>query len=137
MLAQAQYLFYKKAMEAGMKSTVLAKIAMQISEYFKKSYELSITGPSIKTYDSGRFSNIQNYHHFYFKAMSYMVIGIETQKGVAESGKGMGLAIGYLRESLKILDEAKCVYGLIPPNYQENFNKKYQEITTCLEKAIS
>ena len=120
-----------------MKSTVLAKIAMQISEYFKKSYELSITGPSIKIYDSGRFSNIQNYHHFYFKAMSYMVIGIETQKGVAESGKGMGLAIGYLRESLKILDEAKSVYGLIPPNYQENFNKKYQEITTCLEKAIS
>lgn len=136
MLAQAQYLFYRKAMEAGMKSSVLAKIAMQISEYFKKSYELSITNQSIKTYDSGRFSNIQNYHHFYFRAMSFMVLGIDTQKNVAETGKGMGLAVGYLRESLKILDQAKAVVGLIPSNYQENFNKKYEEITKTLNKAV-
>jgi hypothetical protein len=41
MLAQAQYLFYKKASDAGMKAVVLAKIAMQVAEYFKKAYELS------------------------------------------------------------------------------------------------
>ena len=41
MLAQAQYLFYKKASDAGMKAGVLAKIAMQVAEYFKKAYELS------------------------------------------------------------------------------------------------
>jgi hypothetical protein len=43
MLAQAQYLFYRKALEAGMKPGVLAKIAMQVSDYFKKAYELSQT----------------------------------------------------------------------------------------------
>lgn len=43
MLAQAQYLFYKKAADAGMKANVLAKIAMQVSEYFKKAFELSQT----------------------------------------------------------------------------------------------
>jgi hypothetical protein len=43
MLAQAQYLFYKKASDAGMKAGVLAKIAMQVAEYFKKAYELSQT----------------------------------------------------------------------------------------------
>jgi hypothetical protein len=37
MLAQAQYLFYKKASESGMKAAVLTKIAMQVSEYFKKA----------------------------------------------------------------------------------------------------
>jgi hypothetical protein len=41
MLAQAQYLFYKKAADAGMKAGVLAKTSMQVSEYFKKAYELS------------------------------------------------------------------------------------------------
>ena len=41
MLAQAQYLFYKKALDAGMKSTVLSKTAMQVSAYFKNAYEMS------------------------------------------------------------------------------------------------
>lgn len=43
MLAQAQYLFYRKATEASMKASILTKIAMQVSEYFKKAYELSQT----------------------------------------------------------------------------------------------
>lgn len=43
MLAQAQYLFYKKASESSMKAAVLAKIAMQVSEYFKKAQELGNT----------------------------------------------------------------------------------------------
>ena len=137
MLAQAQYLFYRKAMEAGMKSSVMAKIALQISEYFQKSYSLSITNQNIKAYDSGRFSNIQNYHHYYFKAMSYMVLGIDVQKQVAETGKGMGLAISYLRYSLGILDEAKSVVTMIPSNYQENFNKKYEDIQANLNKAVN
>lgn len=137
MLAQAQYLFYRKAMEAGMKSSVLAKIALQISEYFQKSYSLSITNQSIKAYDNGRFSNIQHYHHYYFKAMSYMVLGIDVQKQVAETGKGMGLALAYLRQALKVLDEAKQVVTMIPSNYQENFNKKYEDISANLKKAES
>ncbi len=41
MLAQAQYLFYRKASEASMKSSILSKTAMQVAEYFKKAYELS------------------------------------------------------------------------------------------------
>ena len=62
MLAQAQYLFYKKALDAGMKAVVLSKIAMQVSEYFRKAYDLSQTNAGIKSYDAGRFSNILNYH---------------------------------------------------------------------------
>lgn len=58
MLAQAQYLFYKKASDAGMKAPVLAKIATQVSEYFKKAYDLSQTNTALKAYDSSKFSNI-------------------------------------------------------------------------------
>lgn len=52
MLAQAQYLFYKKASDAGLKAAVLSKTAMQVSEYFKKAYELSQTNTGLKTFDN-------------------------------------------------------------------------------------
>jgi hypothetical protein len=51
MLAQAQYLFYKKASDAGFKAAVLAKTAMQVSEYFKKAFELSQTNTGLKSFD--------------------------------------------------------------------------------------
>ena len=74
MLAQAQYLFYKKASDAGMKPGVLAKIAMQVADYFKKAYDLSQTNSGLKTYDSGKFANIMQYHSIYFQAMAYFVL---------------------------------------------------------------
>jgi hypothetical protein len=40
-LAQAQYLFFKKASDAKMKAGILAKIGMQVSDYFKKGFEMS------------------------------------------------------------------------------------------------
>jgi hypothetical protein len=49
-----------------MKANVLAKIAMQVAEYFKKAYELSQTNSGLKTFDSGKFSNIMQYHSKYF-----------------------------------------------------------------------
>lgn len=38
-LAQAQYLFFRKARESGMKGQTLAKICAQISIYFQKAYD--------------------------------------------------------------------------------------------------
>ena len=38
-LAQAQYLFFKKASDAGMNAAVLSKIAAQVSIYFEKAFE--------------------------------------------------------------------------------------------------
>lgn len=40
-LAQAQYLFFKKASDAKMKAGILSKTAMQVSDYFKKAFEMS------------------------------------------------------------------------------------------------
>lgn len=73
MLAQAQYLFYRKATEAAMKAAVLTKIAMQVSEYFKKAYELSQTNGGLKQFDNGKFGSILMYHTYYFEGMSYFV----------------------------------------------------------------
>ena len=74
MLAQAQYLFYKKASDAGMKALVLAKIAMQVGEYFKKAFELSQTNQALKTFDGGKFANIMQYHSLYFQGMAFLVL---------------------------------------------------------------
>ena len=38
-LAQAQYLFFRKAQDSGMKPAVLAKICAQVSLYFQKAFE--------------------------------------------------------------------------------------------------
>lgn len=44
-LAQAQYLFFKKASESGMNANVLAKIAAQVSLYFEKAFENNQVNP--------------------------------------------------------------------------------------------
>jgi hypothetical protein len=74
MLAQAQYLFYRKASEAGMKAATLSKIAMQVSEYFKKAYELSQTNSALKMFDNAKFAAILMYHTYYFEGMAYNVL---------------------------------------------------------------
>jgi len=38
-LAQAQYLFFKKASDAGMNAGVLSKIAAQVAVYFQKAFD--------------------------------------------------------------------------------------------------
>ena len=46
-------------MDANMKPTVLAKVSMQVSEYFRKAYELSQTNQMLKQFDGAKFANIQ------------------------------------------------------------------------------
>jgi hypothetical protein len=58
-------------MDAGMKAGTLAKIAMQVADYFGKAYDLSQTNQALKAYDSSRFANIMHYHSLYFSAMAY------------------------------------------------------------------
>ena len=74
MLAQAQYLFYKKAADQGFKAAILAKTAMQVSDYFRKAYQLSQTNNGLKAFDNGKFSNIIYYHSFYFEGMAYWML---------------------------------------------------------------
>lgn len=57
-----------------MKAGVLSKIAMQVSEYFRKAHELSQTNIGLKSYDNSKFTNIQLYHSLYFKGMAYSVL---------------------------------------------------------------
>ena len=57
-----------------MKANVLAKIAMQVAEYFKKGYDLSQTNTGLKGYDGGKFANVMQYHSIYFSAMGYFVM---------------------------------------------------------------
>ncbi len=90
MLAQAQYLFYKKASDSGMKANVLCKISMQVSEYFKRAYEFGATNASIKQYDNGKFLSVLHYHQVYFLGMSYMIIGQDFFKQSNDTGAGMG-----------------------------------------------
>lgn len=118
-----------------MKAIVLSKTAMQVSEYFKKAYELSQVNPGVKNFDNAKFSNILQYHTYYFEAMSFNVMAIEQYKKATDEGKGMGLAVAYFKKSYNILDKARPVCQMIPSNYLENFNAKLKDIKAVLDKA--
>jgi hypothetical protein len=137
MLGQAQYLFYRKALEAGMKPNVLAKIAMQVAEYFKKAYDLSQTNQALKAYDGGKFVNIMQYHSIYFAAMAYFVVAQDEFKTANEKSQGMGKAVAYFKRASAEFERAKPIVTLIPSNYQENFNTKYADVVKLRDKAIN
>ena len=111
-----------------MKANVLAKTSMQVSEYFKKAYELSQLNRGVKNFDNGKFANILQYHTYYFEAMAYNVIANEEFKNANTAGKGMGIAVGYYKKVCSILEQAKPITQLIPANYLENYNAKLKEI---------
>jgi len=67
-LAQAQYLFFKKASDAGMNPAVLAKIAAQVSIYFDKAFQSNQVNPDLRSFDSRKFANVMGYHSKYFTA---------------------------------------------------------------------
>lgn len=136
MLAQAQYLFYRKALEAGMKPAVLAKIAMQVSQYFSKAHELSQTNVGLKGYDGAKFANVMLYHSLYFAAMGYFVLAQDELKKVAEHTKGQGTAVAMLKKTAIEFEKAKQVVTLVPSNYQENYNAKYADVIKLRDKAI-
>ena len=67
-LAQAQYLFFKKASEAGMNASVLSKIAAQVALYFDKAFQANQVSPDLRSFDNRKFANVMGYHARYFQA---------------------------------------------------------------------
>jgi len=57
---------------------------MQVSEYFKKAYELSQTNSGLKAFDNGKFAGVLMYHTYYFEGMAYYVLAQEEFKAAGE-----------------------------------------------------
>lgn len=119
-----------------MKPPVLAKIAMQVAQYFAKAHELSQTNVGLKGYDGAKFANVMLYHSIYFAAMGYFVLAQSEIKNVADKAKGQGLVVAMLKKTAIEFEKAKQVVALIPSNYQDNYNTKYGEVIKLRDKAI-
>lgn len=135
-LAQAQYLFYRKAMEAGMKPMVLAKIAAQCSVYFGKAFEANQSNQSLRQHETGRFANVMGYHARYFAAMSYWNIAEAEFKTADAKAKGMGKAAAMLRVAVNKIEEARPYVTPLGGGYVDNFNKKLADAIALRDKAI-
>jgi len=48
----------------------------------------------------------------------------------------MGRAVGYYKATFTVFDKAKAVVTGCPPNYLENFNNKYIDVSKLRNKAI-
>ena len=126
-LAQAQYLFFKKASDAGMAAGVLAKIAAQVAIYFEKAFESNQVNQALRNFDNSRFANVLGYHSKYFSAMAYWSLGKKQFEDAGSQGRGMNLAVAYLTVCVEKFTEARRYAEACGGNYMSNFSNKYAE----------
>jgi len=135
-LAQAQYLFFKKASDAGMAPAVLSKVAAQVAIYFEKAFEQNQVSPVLRSFDNRRFSNVLGYHARYFSATAYWQLGSTQFREAGTQGKGMNKAVALLTLCVEKYTDAKPYAEACGGAYLSNFNTKFQEAQTMLAKAI-
>jgi programmed cell death 6-interacting protein len=126
-LAQAQYLFYKKASEAKMKPALLSKIAMQISEYFAEAHKFSQMNQGIRQYDGGKFSNIMLFYSHYFEASAYLVLAQHERTVVKEKATGAGKMVGLAQCACNKFMKMQTIASQVPSNYQGTHKNRLQE----------
>lgn len=135
-LAQAQYLFFKKASEANMNATVLAKIAAQVSLYFQKAFDNNQVNPQLRSFDNRRFANVLAYHAKYFNAQAYWQLGNTQYNAASTQGKGMNKAVAFLTLSVEEYNAAKPFVDALGGGYKSNYDTKFAEARDLLAKAI-
>jgi hypothetical protein len=117
-LAQAQYLFFRKAREAKMKPVTLAKICAQISIYFQKAFESNQINPNLIAHENGTFSNVLGYHAKYYMAMAYLQLA-EGQVAFTDSkAKECGKCVSMLKITCAKFEEAKAFVQVLGGAYK-------------------
>ena len=124
-LAQAQYLFFKKATDAGMNASVLSKIAAQVAIYFQKAFDNNQVNAALRSFDGRKFANVLGYHSKYFLAQSYWHLGSAQYKSAEDAGRGMNKAVAYLTVCVQKFTEAKPFAEQCGGPYLNNFNGKF------------
>lgn len=135
-LAQAQYLFLKKATDAGMNAGILAKVASQVSEYFLKAFRNNQANNVLANFDNKRIANILGYHSHYFKALAYLHLGKSQYASASDEGRAMNKAVTYLTICTTKFTEARGYAQAAGGPYLANYNAKCAEAETLLAKAI-
>lgn len=135
-LAQAQYLFYKKANDNKMKGNILAKICSQTSTYFQTAFNASQGNPALRSYEGGKFTNILGYHAKYFEAMSYWHQGEYAFVLTETECKGMGMAASILSATVAKFEACKQFAAACGGSYKTNFDTKLAAAIELRDKAI-
>ena len=121
-MAQAQYLFFKKATDAGMKPAVLAKIAAQVSIYFQKAHEANQVNDKLRAFEQGKFANVLGYHAKYFSAQAFFQLAEAEYKTADTKAKGMGRAVTMLKITSARFAEAAKFVAVVGGSYKVNFD---------------
>jgi hypothetical protein len=102
-LAQSQYCFFKKAEAGGMSAAIMAKITYQLKTFFE---EASNYCKASKVLAKGGYLTNTQFYVTYYEAIANYYKGVEIKEGAEEQGSGMGMAEGYLKYSMSLLDGA-------------------------------
>jgi hypothetical protein len=126
-LAQAQYLFFKKARESGMKGATLAKICAQIAVYFQKAYEACMVNQALKTFENGTFAAILGYHAKFYSGVAFHKLAEDQVKFVEQNYKDSGKAVTMLQNAINKYAEAQELANICGGSYKANFDKVFAE----------
>lgn len=135
-LAQAQYLFFRKARDNKMKPATLAKICAQIAIYFQKAFESNQINPTLRAHENGHFANVLGYHSKYYMAMAYLQLAEGQVAFVDDKAKECGKCVTMLKMTVAKFDEAKPFVTVLGGAYKANFDKTYGEAVALRDKMV-
>lgn len=135
-LAQAQYLFFRKARDAGMKKNTLSKICAQIGIYFTKAHEDCQVNPHLRAFDAGHFANVLGYHGMYYTALSWLNLAEYQVELTNKNSKDCGKCVTQLKIAVAKLEMCKQTVGALGGAYAANFNKVHAEAVALRDQMI-
>lgn len=135
-LAQAQYLFFRKARDSGMKKGTLAKICAQIGIYFQKAHEDCLINPNLRAFEGGHFGNVLGYHAKYYTAIAWYNIAEAQVELTDKTSKDCGKCVTMLKLAVAKFDDCKQLVGQLGGPYKANFDKVYAEAVALRDKMI-
>jgi len=122
--AQAQCCAFEKVKQTQpINAIMLAQLAMQTSDYYKKAYEQALVLAEVKEVNLKTFTSVLNHNLYYFMAQANHWMSQHYIMNMKKEAVNIVKAIGYSKEAYEALNRSNAS-SMINPQY-EVLKKKY------------
>ncbi|XP_017769323.1 PREDICTED: tyrosine-protein phosphatase non-receptor type 23 [Nicrophorus vespilloides] len=123
-LAQAQECILEKSLLDNRKATIIAKIAVQLAEYYNRALQLffqhrGFDGIVVDNFPNNKYIT----QYLQFKILYHRSIALLYQGQQAEEQQKMGERVAFYQAALETLEEARKVAEKISSSYQGPFKE--------------
>lgn len=135
-MAQAQYLFFRKARENNMAKKMQSSICAQIGTYFQQAYEDNQINPHLRAFENQHFANVLGYHSKYYNALAWSLLLDGQVEFVDKNSKECGKAVTIAKVALKKFDECVPFVNTLGGQYKQNFDKQLAETQSVAKRMM-